>query len=68
MAGQEPFDALIEDGRATMQGDLDVYAQLLSTLDAFELGFEIMPGTAAAAGAEDGDGASLKIEATVLPE
>jgi len=68
MAGLEPFDALIEDGRATMQGDLDVYAQLLSTLDAFELGFEIMPGTAAAAGAEDGDGASLKIEATVLPE
>ena len=68
MAGQEPFDALIEDGRATMQGDLDVYAQLLSTLDAFELGFEIMPGTAAAAGAEDGEDASLKIEATVLPE
>jgi alkyl sulfatase BDS1-like metallo-beta-lactamase superfamily hydrolase len=68
MAGLEPFDALIEDGRATMQGDLDVYAQLLSTLDAFELGFEIMPGTAAPAGAEDGDGASLKIEATVLPE
>jgi alkyl sulfatase BDS1-like metallo-beta-lactamase superfamily hydrolase len=68
MAGLEPFDALIEDGRATMQGDLDVYAQLLSTLDAFELGLEIMPGTAAAAGAEDGDGASLKIEATVLPE
>jgi hypothetical protein len=39
----ESFDALIEDGRATMQGNLDIYAQLLSTLDTFGLGFEMRP-------------------------
>jgi alkyl sulfatase BDS1-like metallo-beta-lactamase superfamily hydrolase len=68
MAGVEPFDALIENGRAILQGNLDVYAQLLSTLDVFELGFEMMPGTAREATPSDGDAASLEIEATILPE
>ena len=68
MAGVEPFDALIEDGRATMQGDLDVYAQLLSTLDVFELGFEMMPGTGEVASAESAENSSLAIDAIVLPE
>ncbi len=68
MAGAEPFDALIEDGRATMQGDLDVYTQLLSTLDVFELGFEMMPGTGEVASTESAEDSSLKIDAIVLPE
>ncbi len=67
MAGAESFDALIEDGRATMQGNLDVYAQLLSTLDTFALGFEMMPGTGEVASADSGD-SSLKIDAIILPE
>jgi alkyl sulfatase BDS1-like metallo-beta-lactamase superfamily hydrolase len=66
MAGAEPFDALIEDGRATMQGDLDVYTQLLSTLDVFELGFEMMPGTGEVASTESAEDSSLKIDAILL--
>jgi alkyl sulfatase BDS1-like metallo-beta-lactamase superfamily hydrolase len=68
MAGEESFDALIADGRATMQGNLDVYAQLLSTLDTFALGFEMMPGTAEIASTESVEGSSLAIDAIVLPE
>jgi alkyl sulfatase BDS1-like metallo-beta-lactamase superfamily hydrolase len=66
MAGAEPFDALIEDGRATMQGDLDVYTQLLSTLDVFELGFEMMPVTGEVASTESAEDSSLKIDAILL--
>ncbi len=66
MAGAEPFDALIEDGRATMQGDLDVYTQLLSTLDVFELGFEMMPGTGEVASTESAEDSSFKIDAILL--
>ncbi len=68
MAGEESFDTLIADGRATMQGNLDVYAQLLSTLDTFALGFEMMPGTAEIASTESAEGSSLAIDAIVLPE
>jgi len=68
MVGAEPFDALIEDGRATMQGNLDVYAQLLSTLDVFELGFEMMPGTGEVAPAESAEASSLEIDAIILSE
>jgi alkyl sulfatase BDS1-like metallo-beta-lactamase superfamily hydrolase len=67
MAGAERFDDLVADGRATMQGNLDVYTQLLSTLDTFELGFEMMPGTAAAADAATAE-SSLEIEAIILSE
>ncbi len=68
MAGAESFDTLIADGRATMQGDVEIYNQLLSTLDVFELGFEIMPGTAAVAKADGGEDSTLEIDAIILAE
>ena len=45
MAGQKSLRAQIDDGTATISGDRGVLDQLASTLVAFELGFEVMPGT-----------------------
>ena len=53
MMGKKSFAASIEDGTAKTQGNVDVIAQLAQTLVTFEIGFEILPGTASKAVATD---------------
>ena len=45
MMGNKSFLAQIEDGTAQTEGNLDVLAQLASTMVEFDLFFEILPGT-----------------------
>jgi len=40
-------------GIAQVEGDVDILAQLAATLVTFEIGFEILPGTAGPAGEVD---------------
>lgn len=53
MMGQKSFAASIEDGTAEAEGNVDILAQIAGTLVAFEIGFEILPGTAGPAGQVD---------------
>ena len=53
MMGQKSLAVSIEDGTAQVEGNVDVLAQLASTLVTFEIGFEILPGTAGPAGEVD---------------
>jgi len=53
MMGQKSFAASIADGTAQVEGDVDILAQLAATLVTFEIGFEILPGTAGPAGEVD---------------
>jgi alkyl sulfatase BDS1-like metallo-beta-lactamase superfamily hydrolase len=53
MMGQKSFAASIADGTAQVDGDVDILAQLAATLVTFEIGFEILPGTAGPAGEVD---------------
>ena len=53
MMGQKSFAASIEDGTAQADGNVDILAQLAKTLVTFEIGFEILPGTAGTAGEVD---------------
>lgn len=46
MAGQKTFRASIEDGTAQAEGNTDILEQIAGTLATFEIGFEILPGTA----------------------
>ncbi|MCZ6579408.1 MAG: MBL fold metallo-hydrolase, partial [Gammaproteobacteria bacterium] len=46
MMGAKSLKAQIEDGTATTKGNLDVLDTLASTMVTFEIGFEILPGTA----------------------
>ena len=46
MIGQTTFDALVTDGKATAEGNLEVLTRLMSTLVTFPPDFEMMPGTA----------------------
>jgi alkyl sulfatase BDS1-like metallo-beta-lactamase superfamily hydrolase len=45
MMGAKKLTAQIEDGTAKLKGNQEVLKQLASTMVAFELGFEILPGT-----------------------
>lgn len=45
MAGEDTFEALLADGRATAEGDLAVLGQLAALMVEFDPRFEIMPGT-----------------------
>ena len=45
MMGIKSLAAQIEDGTAKVKGDVAVLEQLGSTMVAFEIGFEILPGT-----------------------
>ncbi len=47
MIGEARLVDLIADGTAKSEGDVTVIEQLASTLDQFDLGFELMPGTGA---------------------
>jgi alkyl sulfatase BDS1-like metallo-beta-lactamase superfamily hydrolase len=53
MMGAKSFAASIEDGTAQAEGDVDVLAQLAAMLVTFEIGFEVLPGTAGPAGEVD---------------
>lgn len=46
MVGQTTFDALVTDGRATAEGNMEVLGRLMATLVSFPPDFEMMPGTA----------------------
>lgn len=45
MIGEARLMDLITDGTAKSEGDVKVIEQLVSTLDQFDLGFKLMPGT-----------------------
>jgi linear primary-alkylsulfatase len=47
MTGAKSLKSQIEDGTATAEGDLKILNFLASTMVTFEVGFEILPGTAA---------------------
>ncbi|UCH72961.1 MAG: MBL fold metallo-hydrolase [Rhodospirillales bacterium] len=49
MIGKKTFAAAIEDGTAEVEGNVDIIAQIAQTLVTFEIGFEVLPGTAAQA-------------------
>ncbi len=53
MMGKKSFAASIEDGTAQAEGNVDILAEIASTLVVFEIGFEILPGTAGPAGEVD---------------
>jgi len=46
MTGAKTFEELIGSGAVKPVGDLSILAKLGSTLDTFEVGFEVLPGTA----------------------
>ena len=46
MAGQRTFRASIEDGTAKAKGDTGILEEIAGTLVNFEIGFEVLPGTA----------------------
>ena len=46
MMGQKSFAASVEDGTAQVEGNVDIIAALAETLITFEIGFEVLPGTA----------------------
>ncbi len=47
MTGERKLTDMLTDGTAQSEGNVDVVAQLASTLDQFDLGFELMPSTGA---------------------
>jgi hypothetical protein len=51
--GVKSFAASIQDGTAKAEGNVDILAQIAGTLTTFQIGFEILPGTAAAAAEVD---------------
>ena len=53
MMGVKSFAASIEDGTAQAEGNVDILAQIAKTLVTFEIGFEVLPGTAGPAGEVD---------------
>ncbi len=48
LLGATTFDALVQAGEATIEGDQQVFQQLRSALDTFPPHFELLPGTAGA--------------------
>jgi alkyl sulfatase BDS1-like metallo-beta-lactamase superfamily hydrolase len=53
MMGVKSFAASIEDGTAQAEGNVDILAEIAATLVNFDIGFEILPGTAGPAGQVD---------------
>lgn len=53
MMGVKTFVGSIEDGTAQAEGDVDILKKIAETLDTFQIGFEILPGTAAPVAADD---------------
>lgn len=53
MMGKKSFAASIEDGTAKAEGNVDILSEIAQILVTFEIGFEILPGTAGPAGQVD---------------
>ena len=70
MLGSASLTGLADAGEATLEGNTDVLAQLVSYLDDFNIDFELMPGTkiANAADVANDDGLSIGDTELVLPE
>ena len=66
MMGQKSFAESIEDGTAKVDGNVDILAQLASTLVTFEIGFEVLPGTAGTAGQVDLNPYEVPDESSVI--
>ena len=56
MLGAVTFDDLLAQGKARFEGNRAAFDELRTMVDQFELGFEIMPGTAPGASGERPDG------------
>jgi alkyl sulfatase BDS1-like metallo-beta-lactamase superfamily hydrolase len=65
MMGVKSLKAQIEDGTATTRGDLGVLDTLASTMVTFEIGFEILPGTAGPVQDEEVNPFSLNAHADI---
>ena len=46
MMGKKTFRGAIDDGTAKAKGNVDILAQIAGTLVKFQIGFEVLPGTA----------------------
>lgn len=46
MMGQSTFRSAIDDGTARAKGDVSILGKIAQTLTTFQIGFEILPGTA----------------------
>jgi alkyl sulfatase BDS1-like metallo-beta-lactamase superfamily hydrolase len=66
MMGKKSFAASIEDGTAQAEGNVDIIAQLAQTLVTFEIGFEILPGTASKAVAAELNPYEVPIETSYI--
>ncbi len=53
MMGVKSFASSIEDGTAKAEGNVDILAEIAETLVTFQIGFEVLPGTAGPAGEVD---------------
>jgi alkyl sulfatase BDS1-like metallo-beta-lactamase superfamily hydrolase len=53
MMGKKSFAASIKDGTAKAEGNADILAQIAKTLVTFQIGFEVLPGTAGPAAEVD---------------
>jgi alkyl sulfatase BDS1-like metallo-beta-lactamase superfamily hydrolase len=53
MMGLKSFAASIEDGTAKAEGNVDILGEIASTLVTFQIGFEVLPGTAGRAAPSD---------------
>ncbi len=53
MTGEKSLAASLEDGTAKADGDVGLLSRLAATLTTFEIGFEVLPGTAGPAGQVD---------------
>jgi len=56
MMGAATFDDLLAKGRARFEGNRAAFDELRTMIDQFDVGFEIMPGTAPGASGERADG------------
>ena len=66
MMGKKSFAASIEDRTAKAEGNVDILAQIAQTLVTFDMGFEILPGTAGPAGAVDLNPYEVQDEASYI--
>jgi alkyl sulfatase BDS1-like metallo-beta-lactamase superfamily hydrolase len=66
MMGKKTFAASIEDGTAKAEGDVDILSQIAQTLVTFQIGFEILPGTAGPAGQVDLNPYEVQDEASYI--
>lgn len=68
MAGEITLEAQIEDGTATVEGDVGVLTQLASTMVDFDPLFEILPGTTNTVTEIDGADAFEAVPGSPIPE